>query len=226
MISHKHKCIFIHIPKTAGTSINTFFHPGVVFKTLPPDYDRLFGWCSKRQIHLQHATSKQLVELGLVSEKVWNDYFKFTFVRNPWDRAYSDYIWIQKFSGVKGTFKNYIHKTNEFEVILNDTTNHHYLGDHLMAQTDFFDFKGNYKMDFIGRFESFENDITQVNERLGINTPFAKHENKGNRHSKYSDFYTTTMKKWVDKKFKKDIELLDYQFDNNRTGFKKLKQFL
>lgn len=226
MISHKHKCIFIHIPKTAGTSINAFFHPGIVFKTIPPDYERLFGWCSKRQIHLQHATSKQLLELELVSEEVWNEYFKFTFVRNPWDRAYSDYIWIQKFSGVKGSFKNYIHKTNEFEAILNDTTNHHYLGDHLLSQTDFFDIKGYYEMDFIGRFENFNEDISQVINKLRINSLFTNHENKGNRLSKYSDFYTGTMKKWVDKKFKNDIELLDYQFDNNRTGLKKLKKFL
>lgn len=226
MISHKHKCIFIHIPKTAGTSINTYFHPGVIFKTVPPDYERLFGWCPKRQIHLQHATSNQLLELELVSEQVWNDYFKFTFVRNPWDRAYSDYIWIQKFAGVKGSFKCYINKTNEFEFVLNDISSHHYLGDHLIPQTDFFDFNGNYKLDFIARFENFDEDINSIIKKLGIDIPFTNHENKGNRLKKYSDFYTNSMKKWVDKKFKKDIELLDYKFDNNRTGLKKLKQFL
>ena len=56
------KQIFIHIPKTAGTSINAFFHPEKIFDNSVPDYDALYGWCPERKFYLQHATSKQLVE--------------------------------------------------------------------------------------------------------------------------------------------------------------------
>ena len=226
MISHKHKVIFIHIPKCAGTSINTFFNPEITFKTSPPNYELLFGWCPKRKIHLQHATSKQLLELDLISEKNWKAYFKFTFVRNPWDRAYSDYIYVKKFSGVKGTFKNYINKSNEFKSILRDRENHHYLGDHLIPQTDFFDFDNTYQMDYIGRFENLNYDISKILNKLDIDKTFDRFENKGNRYLNYSNFYTNTMKKLVEKKYNKDISLLKYAFENKRTGLNKLKTFL
>lgn len=226
MISHKHKCIFIHIPKTAGMSINTFFHPGVVFKTVPPDYERLFGWCPKRKIHLQHATSKQLLELELISEDVWKTYFKFSFVRNPWDRAYSDYLWVQEFSGVKGSFREYMFNEGSFKKTLTDKSNYKYLGDHKILQSDFFSNNEPYKLDFVGRFENFKEDIQLILKKLNVPTPFNSFENKGKRDSNYSNFYTGTMKKWVEIKYGKDISLFNYTFENNRTGLNKLKRFL
>lgn len=226
MISHKHKCIFIHIPKTAGMSISSFFHKGVKFHYENPDYERLFGWCPKRQIHMQHATTKQLLETELITEEQWNSYYKFTFVRNPWDRAYSDYTWIQDFSRIKGSFKSYLNKEKEFEKILNDKTVNTYLGDHLLSQTDFFDFEGPYKLDFIGRFENFRNDIKQVLIDLSIEKTFNVFQNKSDRNKDYSKFYTTTKKKMVEEHFKKDIKLLNYVFEDNRTGIHILKKFL
>ena len=127
MISHKHKCIFIHIPKTAGTSIYSFFYPEVSFHFENPDYERLFGWCPKRKLHMQHATSKQLLETELITEEEWNTYYKFAFVRNPWDRAYSDYMWMQEFTNVKGSFNAYINREKVFKNILNDKSNNKYL---------------------------------------------------------------------------------------------------
>ncbi|WP_139854867.1 sulfotransferase family 2 domain-containing protein [Aequorivita sinensis] len=226
MISHELKCIFIHIPKTAGTSINEFFHPGVKFKVTPPDYERLFGWCPIRKLHMQHATSKQLLETGLVTEEQWNTYFKFTFIRNPWDRTYSDYLWMQKYSGIKGSFNNYLNKSNEFAEILNDRSTEKYLGDHLLNQTDFFDFEGKFKPDFIGRFENFENDISLVLEHLSINKTFNLHKNKTKRYSHYSNFYTNSRQKKVANIFKNDVSLLSYSFENRREGLKKIKRFL
>ena len=79
MISHKHKFIFIHIPKCAGSSIRDFYFdtPNLDWKI--PNYDLLYGWCPKRKIHLQHATAKQILETDLVSRAVWDNYYKFTF---------------------------------------------------------------------------------------------------------------------------------------------------
>lgn len=222
MISHEHKCIFIHIPKTGGTSINSFFHPGVEFHYSKPDYERLFGWCPERKLHMQHATSRQLIETGLITEDVWNDYYKFTFVRDPWDRAYSDYKWIQEFSGVKGSFENYIKKEKEFSEILQDRSNDKYLGDHLIPQTDFFDISGPYQMDYVGRFENFRDDIHQVLMNLGIEKKFDIHQNQSKRSKNYSDFYDSERKQLVDKKYGKDISLLNYRYKINYKFWKNI----
>ena len=69
MISHKHKFIFTHIPKTGGTSITRALNPNAGIKNKP------------------------LKEMPLKDKE---DYFKFTFVRNPWDRAVSMFFFRQK----------------------------------------------------------------------------------------------------------------------------------
>ena len=226
MISHEHKCIFIHIPKTAGTSINSFFHPKVRFHFEHADYERLFGWCPKRQLHMQHATSKQLIETELITETQWKEYYKFTFVRNPWDRSYSDYYWIQEFSGVTGSFKDYINATGPFTEILNDISTNRYLGDHLLEQTAFFDFNGLLKPDFIGRFENFKEDMATIIEALGLDKGFDVFKNKGKKKKgHYSKFYTNTNKGLVDQKYFDDIKLLNYEFEDRRRGLSNIKKF-
>ena len=67
MISHKHKCIFIHIPRTGGTSIEKALTEADWWKV------------DKKTKHLDCKTAKNLYKDN------WNEYFKFTIVRNPWD---------------------------------------------------------------------------------------------------------------------------------------------
>ncbi|WP_276520129.1 sulfotransferase family 2 domain-containing protein [Aestuariivivens sediminis] len=226
MISHKHKCIFIHIPKTGGMSIYTFFNPNTVFYQDVPNYEILFGWCPERQIHMQHATAKQLLDTGLVTKEQWDTYYKFTFVRNPWDRAYSDYLWVQDFANVKGSFKDYLNKCKEFYNIFNDHSNSQYLGDHLLPQSSFFDNKGKYSLDFIGRFENFSEDINQILENIGKAKSFGEHQNKSNRKRDYSLFYSNSNKKLVESKFKMDIDNFGYTFQDNRQGWYSIKKIL
>ena len=78
MISHKYRCIFIHIPKCAGTSVNKLLSDNTIFDYRTPNYDFLYGWCPKRKLFLQHATVQELLELDLISNKTWNEYYKFT----------------------------------------------------------------------------------------------------------------------------------------------------
>ncbi len=226
MISHEHKCIFIHIPKTAGTSINAFFHPEKTFDNSVPDYDSLYGWCPERKIYLQHATSRQLVDTNLISPEDWSTYYKFTFVRNPWDRAYSDYLWFQKYSGVKGTFKEYIYEKGEFEPILKDNSTSRYRGDHVMPQISFFDFSGKYSLDYVGRFEHFSDDIGKILSCIEVSKSFKTHANKSNRKKDYSAFYTNSMKKLVTQKYQDDIKALNYSFEDNRKGINFFKKFI
>ena len=81
MISHKHKVIFVHIPKCGGVSME-----GVLFKPRQRRSKKyLFGSPNKYQTGgLQHLMSSHIIEE--VGEDIFNQYFKFSFVRNPWDK--------------------------------------------------------------------------------------------------------------------------------------------
>lgn len=226
MISHKHKCIFIHIPKCAGSSIFKYFIDDIEVKWFKPNYDVLYGWCPDRKIHLQHASSQQLLETGLISEDIWNSYYKFTFVRNPWDRAYSDYLWIQKDCNVKGSFKDFLMAKNAFHDVLTDDSKKTYRGDHLLPQTNFFSFDGLYKMDFVGRFENLTQDLEHVKAHLQLSKVFSEHQKKNaERKDHYSHFYSGSHKKLVSKLYYEDLIQLNYHFEDKKTGFNRFKNY-
>ncbi len=227
MISHKHKVIFIHIPKCAGSSIFEYFHPDVEVNWRKPNYNELYGWCPERKIHLQHATAKQLIEMDLISKEHWKSYFKFTIVRNPWDRSYSDYLWMKEDTGISGSFTDYITRSNGFKEVLSNKNNKQYRGDHLLKQTDFFSIKGDLELDFVGHFESLQKDMNFINDKLKINKPFNEHKKKSRKRFKhYSLFYNRSKISLVESIYSNDIEALDYKFEDNKRGIMKLKNYL
>ena len=224
MISHKHKCIFIHIPKCAGSSIRDFYFDTPNLDWTTPNYDLLYGWCPKRKIHLQHATSKQLIETELISEDVWNNYYKFTFLRNPWDRAYSSYLWVMRDRKIKDSFENFILAKGLFKNVLTNEEVKSNRACHIWQQTDFFNIDGSYKLDFIGHFETLREDIMQINKKLSIDKNFKQHSNKSvNRVKHYSFFYGKKNRKLIEDFYQTDIDVLKYSFENKKSRLQKLK---
>ena len=84
MINHKHKFIFIHIPKTAGESIEVTFQAKGELK-----YWASFDHTNHEP--LQHLTANEIKKRLGKSE--YNKYYKFSFVRNPFSRCVSEYFW-------------------------------------------------------------------------------------------------------------------------------------
>ena len=86
MISNKHKCIFIHIPKCGGASVED-----VLFKPIKERTTKdLWMFPSKYQTGgLQHLMASHIIEE--VGEDIFKEYFKFSFVRNPWDKMVSQF---------------------------------------------------------------------------------------------------------------------------------------
>lgn len=85
-ISHKHKLIFVHNPKCAGTSIINYFD--------------MEDWG-----HLSASKSKEKYS------EYWDKYKKFVVIRNPWDRFYSNYRYMM----MKENYYHYNSSITDFE---------------------------------------------------------------------------------------------------------------
>ena len=76
MIIDEHKAIFIHIPKNAGTSIETLF-ANSSFRIQPYKHANI------------HEIKRKFLEL-------YDSHRKFTIVRNPYDKMVSWYFYLKR----------------------------------------------------------------------------------------------------------------------------------
>ncbi|MEM7563755.1 MAG: sulfotransferase family 2 domain-containing protein [Pseudomonadota bacterium] len=86
-ICYKTKVIFIHIPRCGGTSIES--HLGIL------GHNPLYGAMlhDRKVISLQHLTLKEVALYRLVTQITLQSFFKFTVIRDPVSRLFSDYHW-------------------------------------------------------------------------------------------------------------------------------------
>ena len=92
LISKKHKYIYIHIPKTGGTTIKNTLYPKAKKGEL-----LVINMSSFTNITCEntwHLTYEKILEKYKINDV--NKYFTFTFVRNPYDRLYSSYLYGKK----------------------------------------------------------------------------------------------------------------------------------
>ena len=190
-----HQCIFIHVPKCAGQSVRD-----TLFKNLQPG-------------HI-HASTYQLV----FSRKLYCDYFKFTFVRNPWDRLVSAYYflkgggahekdrrWAESQLSDYDSFEDFVSRGLGKEEVLS--------WPHFRPQVDFLSSpNGMVEIDYIGRFESIQEDFDFISQRLGINRELL-HINKAKAtRPAYQDQYSDAARKIADQVYSRDINSFGYTF--------------
>jgi|19_taG_2_1085344.scaffolds.fasta_scaffold00919_7 hypothetical protein len=189
LLSHKHKFIFIHIPKTGGTSIK---------RALLPYSD------VENRDESKHKTSvfwkKQL------GKKTWKSYFKFVFVRNPWDRMVSRRYYQMFVNGdEKARDRGLAFK--DFEEFLGSDRSRL-----VINQSRYFHNKfGKNMVDFVGRFENFQEQFDQVCDKIGIDKIELSHLNSSPR-GEYRQYYNDKTKKIVEKACKDDIMRYGYKF--------------
>ena len=193
MICHKHRCIFVHIPRCAGTSmeISVIGHG-----------DRL------ETKHLIASTAKEMYK------EYWNDYFKFSFVRNPWDRMVS----MAKFEyGVRLdhrldeiSFPYYFEQYSPIEIdrrtpsrddTFSPINNAVYLN---ILNED---------LDFIGKFENIQEDWAYVCSQIGkAEEPLKNDQEHQFKHKPYRVYYREDTKKIIADAYAKDIDYFNYSF--------------
>lgn len=199
MISHKHKFIFIHIPKTGGTSIEEALRDESC-QLLAGEWD----YAHVRHAPLNHLTLQELADCGLVTPAQLTSYFKFCFVRNPWDRLISEIScrWMSPWFQNMEIEQRIRHACERGATPLG-------IANHLRPQADFVRAPG-LQMDFIGRFEDLDEDFAEVCRFLGIQAVLP-HRNRS-QHRPYQEYYNAETQALVTNTYRRDIDAFHYTF--------------
>ena len=186
IINRKDKWGYIHIPKTGGTSLT--------------------------EILMNVDGSEELTSHGTLNElNNVDDYFIFTFVRNPYNRIASWYEHRQRDTKSQ-SFPNFLKSISELDYLYHSQT---YFIKH--GETE------NKSVSFIGRYENYITDLNYILNQIGVVCTDIPHLNKNpmwNRHPNlntdklYKLYYKNESEKnWVKEKYKDDFKLFNYELD-------------
>ena len=212
MISHKHKCIFVQVPKTGSTSIRAILGKPIrphlnlwETKVLMENYWAVAKGRTNRILECFYLALPKTKRLELRREQ-FATYLTFGFVRNPWDRVVSLYERKEALE-LRGqmSFTDFVEWIQYSSSTCVHSSPHRY-------QLDWFvDANGKVLADFIGRFERLEEDWAFVARKLGVNEKLPhRRENPRPRH--YSEYYTARTRDLIGEKFRVDIETFGYEF--------------
>jgi len=201
MINHKHKFIFIHINKCGGCTINNIL-------------SGKFGGHNDAPTYMLKYPNK------------FNSYFKFTSVRNPWDRAVSFYHYhVKRKWDLKWdwdatnapAFAEFVKTTSSYTKQKQESINQNTPwpcthSKRMSNQLDWItDENGNIIVDYIMRLENLQKDIDIVCDKIGIAKKQLPHINRSN-HKHYTEYYDDETREIIAEKYARDIEYFGYKF--------------
>ncbi|MBZ9632350.1 sulfotransferase family protein [Salegentibacter sp. LM13S] len=206
VISHSKKFIFIHNYKVAGTSIQhaldcfnnnnsidvNFYKRLKTFLGIPPSfYSKTFPG---------HIKANEL--RTRIPSKIFNSYYKFGFVRNPWDWQVSLY-----------TFMLMEKNHHQHELIKSFKNFDEYIDwrvhNDLRLQKSFFYSDDEFLMDFVGKFESLNADFQKICDHLSIKSDLP-YLNSSRKEKEFLHFYSKASLEMIDQAFREDISLFGY----------------
>jgi hypothetical protein len=165
IISYLDKAIFVHIPKTAGTSVSSALIDRATLQIKRHGYAietmmYAVGTSLDGQKHLKYWELKENLEQDDFGKSVCRDFYSFAFVRNPWDRHVSFYhFMLQKSTMVAhdslvrcGSFDKWVVQCYE------NVRNNHYVN-FTHPQWSWTHIDGEQAIDFIGYYENLHDDF-------------------------------------------------------------------
>ena len=223
ILAPEKRFLFIHVPKAAGTSINSALSLHDVF------YPVRGHSVAAREAHAEkcglspaaaqlgeHADAKQFI--SVLGRAAYDSYYAFAFVRNPWDVAVSwfHYRLINPAVGghaeaeASGTFETYVRR------VLTKPDGAKRVGLQLPFLVDE---EGKLAVTFLGRYESLEADFAQVVARLAVPILPLDHFNQS-YHDPWPSLYSRETFEIVGKLVAADAKLLGYANDPDAYGIR------
>lgn len=201
-VSDTHRMLFVHVQKTGGSSLDAMLESNI------PDL-RKAGRLTDR-----HATLSRILK----AEPELRHYWTFGFVRNPWDRMVSWWSMIQE---AKEQGDERLQTLARWRLMAGYPDFETFV---MRGPEDDVAFRRpQYKMlttrtrraDFIGRQETYADDVRAVFARLGLPVPDEERIERRNvspDREPYRALYTTELRDRVAKLFRRDIEVFGYEF--------------
>lgn len=188
----QHSCLFIHVPKCAGSSICT-----AMFDGWRPGHLPLYWY--EEQFPEQFARA-----------------FKFAFVRDPLERAYSAYAFLRgnELSARDHAAQRMVRQYRDFDDFVSRWLRPETIARqlHFAAQTDFLtDSLGQLALDFVGYQEHLERDFALVCEHLGLDSQLPHANSSRERQALPArEFCSVRTRRLVRRVYQRDYEMLGY----------------
>jgi hypothetical protein len=218
IVSHRHKFIFVHLGRTGGRSLTE-----ALARYCGPD--DIITWTSGKVRGQnaagfgRHDSAREI--RAKVGERVWNEYFKFTFERNPWEKIvsrYWDYACGRGRKAYKRVWQRVFGKPLSFPAWFRlKVWQGRLVGlGHIRLPAHFHDYtqSGRIIVDFLGRCENRAQHVALLSERLGIDIrDDLQHGAVFHRERKpYTELFDPWMQRMVGRVFRRDLALLGYRF--------------
>ena len=225
-VDFKKNILFIHIPKTGGSSIseylkigkgNYLFGPETV--VVPDEHGQL------KKLHRwwrQHATVKEIIKYNVLSSQQCEKLFKFAFVRNPYDRAVSNFLYFKGMEKIPSdlTFREFLInikyqiRSQPEEHLDISTLNEFVPYCHIRPQVDYIS-----DLNYVGRYENLLEDFSRLCNKYQLNDGLAAKFDKSKfPHKKrtngehYTKYYNFSNKHLLEEIYYEDLEYLKYNF--------------
>lgn len=201
MINHKHKFLYTHYPKCAGTCVRKY-----LIENYRDGVDEEI-----EKIQYRHCSLKKTLDrlnfLGIDQR----EYYKFSFCRNPWELCVSYYFFMShkmpKHLESKNKPQNKI--TN---FCMNNSFEDFVYSDFCFSSFDnIYMYEGDFLIDFVIRQEHLQEDFNQLCKHIDTNAIKLSYINTTN-HLPYVEYYNTKTRSVIEDKFHKEIEKFKYKY--------------
>ena len=209
IISHRHKFIFFAVPKTATHTIREALRQ----HTDENDWEQqvLYGqqflpFPEIARLKHGHISAEQI--RPHLDDTVWNDYFKFGFVRNPFDRFVSTCFFLNR------SDPNFAQVAVPF---MKDRLQRHRFQQRILVKPQYQQLcwsGGDVALDYVGRYESLQQSYDEICARIGIpgNELGVKNTSK---HKTFDSYYDDDLRNSVAELYAEDLRVFDYAFPSS-----------
>ena len=191
----KKQCIFIHIPKVAGTSILS-----VLGHNKGRDHLPWYVYYTANPIRFER-------------------YYKFAFVRNPWERVYSAYCYLRSGGNKQSDLKlaKILKQYSTFNEFVVKGLGKGLFRNHLMFIPQSYFILGQNGVpvvNFLGRYERLQNDFEKICDRLEISSNLPQLNKSPQQINDFREAYSSTESIGiVEEIYKQDVKVFGYRFE-------------